>query len=338
MSFQRPSFWHYRANKKVGYRSPADGVLQRGDIISKIGNYDARDIRHQDAQTLFANAGNSMKVVVQRDNSLKSKPAGSAGSSNAYSPLSVSPHLSPRGGANFSSPSAYSPGAHSLEPYHSLPFTPLDHLHFNIESRYNHPKMLQDADKETHVTNQPYRTTPLVLPGAKVKRDAGHTESYLRHHPNPNVRSAPHHLTHHDQYLKQKVADSVLQRIQKEDPSKQIVHKQFNSPISLYSDGNIADTLYKQTGIPAARKVAKPYNPEESETYRAVKEDCDGELQEISAPPTSKVFTPNRVPPAKKPGPVYSLPSKQQNNVMGEDEIIHQSGSFKRLMWSVMSD
>jgi S1-C subfamily serine protease len=41
-------------------------VLQRGDIITKVGNYDARDIRHQDAQTLFKNAGNNIRVVVQR--------------------------------------------------------------------------------------------------------------------------------------------------------------------------------------------------------------------------------------------------------------------------------
>lgn len=51
---------------------------------------------------------------------------------------------------------------------------------------------------------QPYRTTPLVLPGAKVKRDAGPTECYLRHHPNPSVRAAPHHLDG-ELLLKQKV-------------------------------------------------------------------------------------------------------------------------------------
>jgi hypothetical protein len=51
---------------RVGFGSPSDGVLQRGDIITKVGNYDARDIRHQDAQTLFKNAGNNIRVVVQR--------------------------------------------------------------------------------------------------------------------------------------------------------------------------------------------------------------------------------------------------------------------------------
>lgn len=51
---------------QVAFGSPAQGVLQRGDIISKVGNYDSRDIRHEDAQNLFRTAGNNIRVVVQR--------------------------------------------------------------------------------------------------------------------------------------------------------------------------------------------------------------------------------------------------------------------------------
>ena len=40
---------------------------------------------------------------------------------------------------------------------------------------------------------QPYRTTPLVLPGAKVKKEDSVTECYLRHHPNPMMRAPPGH-------------------------------------------------------------------------------------------------------------------------------------------------
>ncbi|GLH08398.1 Uncharacterized protein GBIM_13633 [Gryllus bimaculatus] len=61
---------------------------------------------------------------------------------------------------------------------------------------------------------QPYRTTPLVLPGAKVKKDAAQTESYLRHHPNPMFRAPPSHYDPSVEVLmKQKVADTVLQRV-----------------------------------------------------------------------------------------------------------------------------
>lgn len=53
---------------------------------------------------------------------------------------------------------------------------------------------------------QPYRTNPLVLPGAKVKRDSPKTESYLRHHPNPMMRAHPaHHDQPMDTLMKQKV-------------------------------------------------------------------------------------------------------------------------------------
>lgn len=50
---------------------------------------------------------------------------------------------------------------------------------------------------------QPYRTTPLILPGAKVKKDVTPTESYLRHHPNPAMRGPTHHID--DFLMKQKV-------------------------------------------------------------------------------------------------------------------------------------
>jgi hypothetical protein len=42
------------------------GEVRRGDIIKKIADYDARDLRHEDAQNLFRNAGNAISLVVQR--------------------------------------------------------------------------------------------------------------------------------------------------------------------------------------------------------------------------------------------------------------------------------
>lgn len=46
--------------------TPAGRELVRGDIIVKIDDYDARDLRHEDAQNLFKNASNQIKLVVQR--------------------------------------------------------------------------------------------------------------------------------------------------------------------------------------------------------------------------------------------------------------------------------
>lgn len=63
---------------------------------------------------------------------------------------------------------------------------------------------------------QPYRTTPLVLPGAKVKKDAPLGESYLRHHPNPMIRAAPHHyeVAHPEVAMKQKVGSNYGRQFQ----------------------------------------------------------------------------------------------------------------------------
>lgn len=62
---------------------------------------------------------------------------------------------------------------------------------------------------------QPYRTTPLVLPGAKVKKDAPLGECYLRHHPNPMIRAAPHHYepAHPEVAMKHKVTPAILLHI-----------------------------------------------------------------------------------------------------------------------------
>ncbi|XP_967133.1 PDZ and LIM domain protein 3 isoform X2 [Tribolium castaneum] len=322
---------------RVGFGSPSNGVLQRGDIITKVGNYDARDIRHQDAQTLFKNAGNNIRVVVQRENNPRhnTSTGSSRTSSHNYSPLSVSPHLSPKG--NYSTPSPYSPAGSALTPYYSSPLTPIDDNYFEPVYYGSHKKQDTANGQDIHVTNQPYRTTPLVLPGAKVKREPGPTESYLRHHPNPAVRAPPHHLDP-EHLIKQKVTNTVLERLATGDPNKQLVHKQFNSPINLYSEPNIADTIQKQTGINPIRKQVK-FNPAESETYKALQEEQLGEtVQEVTVPPQSRIYAPNKTIPAKKSSHHVVNQNPSFSNSLGDPEVIQQSGSFKRLMWSVLPE
>lgn len=46
--------------------SPSQGELFRGDVLTKIEDYDSRDLRHDDANYLFKNAGNRIRLVVQR--------------------------------------------------------------------------------------------------------------------------------------------------------------------------------------------------------------------------------------------------------------------------------
>ncbi|GLV41366.1 Z band alternatively spliced PDZ-motif protein 66 [Carabus blaptoides fortunei] len=348
MSFQRPSFWKVPKKqpepspfkpirKKVNFGSPVTNNLQSGDIISKIGNYDARDVRHQDAQNLFKNAGTNIKVVVQRETSNRHNTSTASSHCSSQTPLSISPNLSPRGPQqSFNSPGGSATYMPTLQPYHTEPFPVLSEGYYREYVPGSKPKRNEDEELE-HVVNQPYRTTPLVLPGAKLKREAGLTESYLRHHPNPNVRSPPHHVVH-EHLMKQRVADSVIQRVVNENPTnKQIVHKQFNSPIGMYSDSNIVDTIKHQAGL----TIGKKYDPSVSETYKALQEEKIGDhVQEVTVPVQQKIFAPNKVIPGKKPLP-YNQPQTPQNyvNSMGNaGDNIQQSGSFKRLMYHVMAE
>ncbi|KPI97981.1 PDZ and LIM domain protein 3 [Papilio xuthus] len=192
--------------------------------------------------------------------------------------------------------------------------------------------------EEEVVTNWPYRTTPLVLPGAKVRREPGPTESYLRHHPNPAMRAPPHH-DYRDTLMKQKVAESVLQRVVGEEGNK-FVHKQFNSPINLYSEQNIANSIRQQT-TPLPHKPTVQYDPAASDTYRALHD--TEPAQQHSAPPAAKVFT---APHNKRPTPAPKAKQSEANSKTKQttfvnslhEEHIQQSNSFKRLMYNVLGD
>jgi hypothetical protein len=231
-------------------------------------------------------------------------------------------------------------------------------------TRFNQPTS-QDQAREENIQYQPYRTTPLILPGAKVNKNNLPTESYLRYHPNPDVRGPPSN-TYIDTLMKQKVADSIIQRVVGEEGK--VANKQFNSPIGLYSNENIENTL--RSTIPAdmvspgrhvPREVQIPvqvqhspanqkskiqgykktvvFDPTTSATFKALNEQEEAHEVSMAEP---KVFRPNRLIPAKKPSSYQPAPEPEyyrKVNVMGEaNDVIHQSNSFKRLMYHVLSE
>ncbi|XP_016992488.1 PDZ and LIM domain protein 3 isoform X4 [Drosophila takahashii] len=335
---------------RVQVGSPSHGELLRGDIISKIGEYDARDLSHADAQQLFRGAGNEIRLVVHRDNKIAytqggTQEAGPGSRSNSTLPP-VTPDLLPHRG-----PSPFLPGPSHFEralqlPVDTLPQTVFPQLNssggYEVPSTVFSPKPTrdhqQDVDEEqAAIVNQPYRTTPLVLPGAKVKKDAPTTESYLRHYPNPAVRAHPGH-DYHDSIMKQRVADTMLHKVVgSEADTGRVFHKQFNSPIGLYSNNNIEDTI--RSTVPYKQTVQ--YDPRNSDTYRAIQEEGgysnygQSSPQEVTIPVQTRVYQPNRLVPGKKP--VSAPVSRPPYNVVNtHDENIRQSGSFNRLMYSVI--
>ncbi|XP_045493733.1 uncharacterized protein LOC123692911 isoform X2 [Colias croceus] len=375
--YQRPPFWrvpHQRpdpddesrkfAQRKVTPGTPAGRDLARGDIIAKIDDYDARDLRHEDAQNLFKNAQNQIKLVVQRSSSsphyysMPRSPSSYIGRSPTPSfyhymdaerevpraaPMAQRAPVSNAVPPPFRTPSPKSGQNNAWRGPESLPrSTPLLQPQLSVQHEGEYRSLMlspvssrNDDVVDESIGSQPYRTTPLVLPGAKVRREPGPTESYLRHHPNPAMRAPPHH-DYRDTLMKQKVAESVLQRVVGEDANK-VVHKQFNSPINLYSEQNIANSIRQQTSpLPS-----KAFDPAKSDTFRALQEQ-DPPAHEQPSPQT-KLFT---AQPAKKPVPPKS---KQQNEakLAGKqttfvnslhEEHIQQSNSFKRLMYNVLGD
>ncbi|XP_019550906.3 PDZ and LIM domain protein 7 isoform X3 [Aedes albopictus] len=277
---------------RVQVNSPAQKELLRGDIITKIDQYDARDLTHNDAQNLFRNAGNQIKITIRRDDkvalhqSAHHEPNGYGAYSPAMSPVPpayaaqpMSPvpqqhqQQKPYQHQNFpppdpasllprvTSPLPHGPHAYAAaleHPVDTLPHTVFPQL--DASGGYHLPKtpyppMAPNNDEGSEaLTNQPYRTTPLVLPGAKVpKKDVLPTESYLRHHPNPAMRAPPvHDFT--DSLMRQKAAETIIHRVVGEEPPSgpKLVHKQFNSPIGLYSDSNIETTVRAAAPQPQA--------------------------------------------------------------------------------------
>ncbi|XP_022816727.1 uncharacterized protein LOC111349736 isoform X2 [Spodoptera litura] len=370
--YERPPFWrvpHQRADpgsepRDFGQRrpvtpgTPAGKELVRGDIIAKIDDYDARDLRHEDAQNLFRNAPKQIKLVVQRD-------------VDRDGPRSTTP-MAPRSPIPMAAAAPYrtpspQPGWRGPE---SLPRTPvpphgpagpagLPHYTYPVQLEGEYRTLMlsptstrTDDTLDESIQSQPYRTTPLVLPGAKVRREPGPTESYLRHHPNPAMRAPPSH-DYRDTLMRQKVAESVLQRVVGEEANK-VVHKQFNSPINLYSEQNIANSIRQQTsplpanghyGRPHVVKSHKPtvqYDPARSETFRALQEDgITGDLHEVPTPVTPKVFTaPANKKPVPRPIKPEEKPKGKQTTFVNSlhEEHIQQSNSFKRLMYNVLGD
>ncbi|CAD6208293.1 GSCOCG00003302001-RA-CDS [Cotesia congregata] len=192
------------------------------------------------------------------------------------------------------------------------------------------------------------------------------------------IRAAPHHyeVAHPEVAMKQKVAESVMQRVLGPNELPKVVHKQFNSPIGLYSEQNIADTIKCQTtAIPifidfsfvkqkreieeqarlmkekarevasknpwpqfnGAMKPAAKYDPSKSEAYKALQEEEMGDhVHEVTQPARAGVFAPQKAHHHRQVHAPPKSPALSYASGYEDDEKIHQSNSFKRIMYSVL--
>ncbi|XP_058054496.1 PDZ and LIM domain protein 3 isoform X9 [Anopheles bellator] len=322
---------------RVQVNSPAQAELLRGDIITKIDQYDARDLTHNDAQNMFRNAGNQMRVTVRRDDKVALHQSAHPVNGNPVPPASYAQPYQPYVDAVAPTPAAPAPvpafQPSKPQPHQNFPPPDPAQLLPTISSPLPHGPQSYAAALE-----HPLETLPhTVFPGVDA--------SGAYHLPKqPYPPPAPIGLNDASEAI-----------------ANQVVHKQFNSPIGLYSDSNIENTLrqsapqqtqtvpsngytnrHRPTKIEGYKKTVV-FDPCKSETYRALQEGGGGEgLQEVPNPIQPKTFHANRLVPGKKPNAYTPAPQPEfayRVNSMGEpNEKIHQSGSFKRLMLHVMSE
>ncbi|XP_065080762.1 PDZ and LIM domain protein 3 isoform X4 [Ochlerotatus camptorhynchus] len=314
---------------RVQVNSPAQKELLRGDIITKIDQYDGRDLTHNDAQNFFRNAGNQIKITIRRDDQVALHQ--SAHEPNGYGAPAYSPAMSPAPPTYAAQPSPV-PQQQQQKPQQHHNFPPPDPSSMlpRVSSPLPHGPQAYAAALEHPLETLPHTIFP--------KLDASGAYQ-LPKTPYPPM------ATNYDE------ANEAL--------TNQIVHKQFNSPIGLYSDSNIEHTVraaapqpqavpsngftsrHRPTKIEGYKKTVV-FDPSKSETYRALQEGAGEGLQEVTTPVQTRAFHGNRMVPGKKPTVAHPAPQPeyaQHVNSMGEsNEKIHQSGSFKRLMHHVLSE
>nr|XP_045609522.1 LIM domain-binding protein 3-like isoform X2 [Procambarus clarkii] len=304
--------------QRVLVGTPADGTLLKGDIITKISCTETKGITHQQAADLFNNAGNQIAVQLKRAG-VQTTPAAATSAaplvngSPAPAPSSV-PVSGSQPGINTST------AARKENPaVRSLPKT-----QFVLKSDLPRPQIQPTTNMETlSIQSQPYRTLPLVQPSAKVRSDLGvgsishlkmqddHISGLKEPQYVPQSQALTIKAKHDELIMKQKTQQSLTTATQATNTN--LVNKQYNSPLPLYSQENLQEAMRMQASpthtptinpspFPATKHVqvtltpSKEYNPQSSATWRA--------LQETDAP-----IDPERVAnynALKEHDPIYS--------------------------------
>lgn len=266
----RPPFVHVSKNRPpenhyVCIGSPAEGELHRGDIITRIGNKDASRMSHQTAQNAIKSAGTSLNLTVQR--------------SGHPIPVQNShpPSFQPSYYGSSTLPRSHFNDAHAQRRF--VPPPPQ-----NYPAAVNAEDHLEKEIERHSIVSQPHRTFPLITPSIKVKHDLP-TGSYLRHVSDPFAKSR-------EATMKAKLQESVLNASSGRStgssparsatpevlgtigPNTNIIHRQYNSPLPLYSHQNVLETIAGQTGVTPHRKGdIKFFDITKSPTYQAIYEE-----------------------------------------------------------------
>ncbi|XP_037780658.1 LIM domain-binding protein 3-like [Penaeus monodon] len=285
--------------QRVLVGTPADGVLFKGDVITKISCTDTKGITHQQAADLFNNAGNQIDVYLKRPGA-PAPPATAAAAAPQTPLVNGGPDQSPSAASSKSENPAV----------RSLPKT-----QFALKSQLSHlPQRSPTVSMEAlSIQSQPYRTLPLVQPSAKARSDMGigsishlkmqddHISGDKQPQLAPHSQALAAKAKHDELVMKQKVTGSLQQITQTQQSlttatqqHQAPVSKQYNSPQALYSPENVQEVLRQQTSPTHVPTLKPTVSPAAADAAKA--------LRKVSSPT-----------PAQKPIQVVLTPSKEYN-------------------------
>jgi len=215
---------------------------------------------------------------------------------------------------------------------------------------------------EVPLVDQPYRTTPLVLPHAKTIHETLPAANFLQQHPEAGQEKpyrnstvslpAPRTLndlacvgTAYQQYRGPQFNTQMTKPVQK--PPSQLPFNSYNSPAPLYSQDNLTEAVATHPGFVQNTKPSLPSastatlsKPHESDTFRLILESEIGTASD-HAGVGGRQF--------ERQHSGQSRPTSQQSDRSSEhgrpsldpvmrNSSINQSASFKKVMYSVMGE
>lgn len=308
--------------QRVLVGTPADGMLRKGDVITKISCTETKNISHQQAADLFNSAGNQITVQLKRAGV---QPAPVASASTLAPLVNGSPVPTPvpvpvSGGVPLPGIANTTLARPENPAVTSLPKTQFS-LKTHFARQQKPPPQPTNLDTLS-IQTQPYRTLPLLQPSAQPRTDLGKKaishlktqEDYFNMPREPQyVPQAVTARAKDDFMMKQKVTGTLQHIQQAQNPvvaSSQLppgvqLKQQYNSPLPLYSQENVQEVLRMQAsqGLNPVHPVNKPqkhmgirglplkYDPERSATWQAIREQENCQLITEHGPTKSKVYS-----------------------------------------------
>jgi len=348
-----------RPNVFVG--SASEGVLEAGDRLLSINKRPTEGITHVEAQNIFRSSGTLADLEVARSDPemISSRPGEEAQVLQAKQLLAetLSPLLVPESGKPRGKRETGLQGTHK---------SPLGLPRSNQVLQNS----TQDAQSNPHndevpIDDQPYRTTPLVLPHAKTIHDTVPPAKFLNQHqhaeagqqpyrsstvalPGPRTindlapgRGAPVYQQYRGPQFNTQMAKPAHQKMGLPAPT-------YNSPVPLYSQDNLAEAMAENPGfVQSSNKPALPTlntatisKPHESETFRMILESEMGGAKNHAGIGSKQ--SERQLSGQERPGSQQSDRSSDAGrpglDPVMKNNSINQSASFKKVMYSVMGE